>query len=216
MKEQKEFSRRDILKLSAVAVAGACIGGARSANAEEAAAKTTAENLQIAFNGESNAKARYEAFAAKADEEGYKSVATLFRAAAKSEGIHAVKHEAAIKKSGGKAKATIEKVDVKSTKENLEAALKGEIAEKDTMYPEMIKTAEADKNTPALYSFKGALAAEKMHAQYFEQALKELEAWKVAGKEFIVCLICGYTTMDMKLQKCPVCAAPRSKFDLVK
>jgi rubrerythrin len=174
------------------------------------------ENMQAAFNGESNAKARYEAFAAKADEEGYKSVSTLFRAAAKSEGIHAAKHEAAILKGGGQAKATMEPVVVKSTKENLEAALKGEIAEKDAMYPAMIKKAEADKNIPALYSFKGALAAEKMHAQYFQMALKELDSWKPAGKEFLVCVICGYTTLNLKIGKCPVCAAPREKFDLVK
>lgn len=206
--------------MNRVCVAGCAVllfvGLAGVLNAAEGAAKTTMENMQIAFNGESNAKARYEAFAAKADEEGYKSVAALFRAAAKSEGIHAVKHEAAIKKGGGEAKATIDKVEVKSTKENIEAAMKGEVAEKESMYPEMIKQAEADKNTPALYAFKGALAAEKMHAQYFEQALKELDSWKAAGKEFLVCQICGYTTMDQKMQKCPVCAAPRSKFDEVK
>jgi rubrerythrin len=203
------------MKKGCIAVA-VCMGLAGVLNAGEWANKTTLENMQIAFNGESNAKAKYEAFAAKADEEGYKSVAVLFRAAAKSEGIHAAKHENAIKKSGGEAKATIEKVEVKSTKENLEAALKGEVAEKESMYPEMIKKAEADKNTAAMYSFKGALAAEKMHAQYYEQALKELDSWKEAGKEFIVCQVCGYTTMDQKLQKCPVCQAPRSKFDLVK
>ena len=197
-------------------IAVLCMGLAVAVVAAEGSGKTTLENLQAAYNGESNAKARYEAFAVKADEEGYKSVAALFRAAAKSESIHAVKHEAAIKKSGGEARATIEKADVKSTKENLEAALKGEIAEKETMYPDMIKKADADKDIPALYSFKGALAAEKMHAQYFQQALKELDGWKDAGKEFLVCQICGYTTMDAKIQKCPVCAAPRTKFDEVK
>ena len=55
-----------------------------------------------------------------------------------------------------------------------------------------------------------------MHAQYFQKALNELESWKPAGKEFLVCVICGYTTMDSKIMKCPVCAAPREKFDLVK
>jgi rubrerythrin len=184
--------------------------------AGEWAGKTTLENMQTAFNGESNAKAKYESFAVKADEEGYKSVAVLFRAAAKSEGIHAAKHEAAIKKMGGEAKATIEKAEVKTTKENLEAALKGEIAEKESMYPEMIKKAEADKNTAALYSFKGALAAEKMHAEYYQQALKDLDGWKAAGKEFAVCQVCGYTTVDTKIPKCPVCAAPNSKFEVVK
>ena len=139
------------------AIAVMCLGLVCVSSAAE---KTTLDNLQTAFNGESNAKARYEAFAVKADEEGYKSVASLFRAAAFSESIHAKKHGAAIKKLGGEAEATVGKPEVKSTKENIEAALAGEIYEKETMYPGFLKQAEADKNVQAIYSFKGALAAE--------------------------------------------------------
>lgn len=180
------------------------------------AGSATLDNLQAAYNGESNAKARYEAFAVKADEEGVKGVAALFRAAAKSESIHAVKHAAAIKKLGAEAAATVGKPEVKTTRENLEAALKGEIAEKDTMYPAFIKQAEADGNAGAAMSFKGALAAEAGHAKLFRQALDEFESWKAPGKTFLVCLVCGYTTPDMATKQCPVCAAPRSKFDLIK
>jgi len=104
-------------------------------NAADATGKTTLENLQAAFNGESNANAKYTAFAAKAEAEGYKSVATLFRATAMSEGIHAKKHAAVIVKMGAVPKADIAQPDVKSTKENLEAALAGETYEKGTMYP---------------------------------------------------------------------------------
>ena len=49
-----------------------------------AAATPTLDNLQAAFNGESNAHARYLAFADKADQEGYGEVGSLFRAAAKA------------------------------------------------------------------------------------------------------------------------------------
>ena len=48
-----------------------------------ARAATTLENMQAAFNGESNAHAKYLAFAARADSEGYGEVASLFRAAAR-------------------------------------------------------------------------------------------------------------------------------------
>ena len=65
----------------------AVVGGAATA----ADAATTLDNLQEAFNGESNANARYLAFAQKADEDGYGEVASLFRAAAKAEEIHANK-----------------------------------------------------------------------------------------------------------------------------
>ena len=193
-----------------------CMGLICTVRAAEEAGNTTLDNLQAAFNGESNAKARYEAFAAKADEEGYKSVASLFRAVAKSEGIHAVKHGEMIKKMNAEPKATIEKADVKSTKENLEASIKGETAEKDSMYPSFIKQAEVDKNAGAAMTFKGAMAAEVEHAKLYSLALKELNSWKDAGKVFLVCTVCGYTTMDQSLKICPVCSSPREKFEVVK
>jgi len=197
------------------AMAVLLLGLAGGLNAAEGAAKATLDNLQAAYHGESNAKARYEAFAVKADEDGYKGVASLFRATAKSEGIHAAKHAVAIKKLGAEPKVTMEKIEVKSTKENLEAAEKGETAEKDTMYPAFIKQAEADRNPGAALSFKGAMASEASHAKLYQQALKELESWKVA-KDFLVCQVCGYTTLDKELKKCPVCAAPRAKFETVR
>ena len=209
------MTKQGVMGLSGVVVA-LCTGWVGALNAGEAGSNSTRDNLQAAYNGESNAKARYEVFAAKADEEGYKSVAALFRAAAKSEGIHADKHAAAIKKLGAEPKATIEKADVKSTRENVEAAAKGETDESTVMYPAFIKQAEADKNAGAARSFKGAKATEESHAKLFKQALGELDSWKAAGKVFLVCQICGYTTMDSALQKCPICAAPRVKFDEIK
>lgn len=199
-------------------VALVCLGCAGLAGAAEAAAgKTTLENLQASFNGESNAKAKYEAFAAKADEEGYKSVASLFRAASLSEGIHAKKHAAVIAKLGAEPKAEIAKPEVKSTKENLAAALAGESYEKETMYPAFITQATAEKNKAAVRTFRGAMLAEIEHAKLYKQALAELDAWKAAGKEFMVCDICGYTELlTPALLKCPVCSAPKTKFTTVK
>lgn len=197
--------------------ASLCLCAAGFISAAETAGKTTLENLQTSFNGESNANAKYTAFAAKADEEGYKSVASLFRAAAMSEGIHAKKQAAAIKKLGAEPKADIGKPDVKSTKENLEAALAGETYEKDSMYPEFLKMAESEKNKQAVRAFKGAMAAEVEHAKLYKQALSEMDAWKAAGKEFMVCQICGYAELSKPtLLKCPVCAAPKTKFTIVK
>ena len=173
---------------------------------------STLENLQAAYNGESNAHARYLKFAAKADLEGYKQVAALFRAAAKSEEIHAANHAKVITKMGAQPKKVIKKIDVKTTKENLETALKGETYERDIMYPEFAKKADADKNINASRSFKGALAAETEHARLYSEALGNLESWKVSNKEFLVCTVCGYTTDNTALTQCPVCSAPREKF----
>lgn len=193
----------------AVLAAAACATGAW---AEDLKVGTTLDNLQAAFNGESNAKARYEAFAAKADAEGYKQVANLFRAASKAESIHAGAHGKVIEGLNAKPVADVKPADVKSTKENLEAALKGETYEMTTMYPAFIAQAEKDGNKKAVRSFKGAMAAEKEHAKLYKEALDNLDAWKNVTKVIIVCERCGYTTTDVKIKKCPVCSEPRDGF----
>jgi rubrerythrin len=194
-------------------LAALCMAGTLATAGE--AAKTTLDNLQTAYAGEAGAGARYEAFRRQADEEGYKSVAALFRAAAKSKGLRAAKSEAAIKALGGTAKAPEAKPEVKSTKENLEAAVT-EKAAKEAAYPAFIKQAETDKNDKAVMVFKGDVGIEASLTPLFEQALKELDNWKAAGKEFLVCQVCAYVTSDSAIKQCPVCSAPRSKFDVVK
>src|SRR5690348_4328328 len=109
-------------------------------------ATTTLQNLQTAYNGESNAHARYLAFAKQADQDGYAQAAALFRAAARAEEIHAANHAVVIKKMGATPAAKIETALVKTTKENLEAAVKGETYERDVMYPAFLKQARADNN----------------------------------------------------------------------
>lgn len=177
---------------------------------------TTLENLQAAFNGESNAHARYLAFAQKADEEGYASVASLFRAAAKAEEIHASNHAVVIKKLGGAPEAKIEKPVVKSTKENLEAAQKGEIYERDEMYPAFLKKARQDGNTDAIQTFNYAKTAEAEHARLYGEDLKEIATLKGAAKKnYFVCGTCGYTVTKVDFAKCPSCFSPKDKYEQV-
>jgi rubrerythrin len=183
--------------------------------AEEA--KAAPAYLQKAYDSETQAKARDEAFAAKAEEEGYKAVAAMFRALAKSEGLHASGREAMIKKLGVEPKAAAaDKLEVKSTRENLEAAVKAETVEKDALYPELSKLAAAAKDEHAVMAFKGAVAIATENIKICKKALQELETWKAADKEFIVCMVCGYVSMNKSLIKCPVCSALRSKFESVK
>jgi rubrerythrin len=65
-------------------------------------------------------------------------------------------------------------------------------------------------------SFKGAMAAEIEHSKIYSQALKELDSWKEPGKTFLVCTVCGYTTMDQNIKQCPICSVPREKFEVFK
>jgi rubrerythrin len=174
----------------------------------------TLANLQAAFNGESNANAKYTAFAVKADEEGYHQVASMFRAAAKAEKIHAESHARVIRRMSAEPVATVEVPHVGSTRENLQAAIAGETYEKDVMYPNFIAEAEAERNTAALRTFKAALDAEIEHARLYTRLLNNLEKATVKAT-YYVCTVCGYTVDRMTFERCPVCLAPGERFEEV-
>ncbi len=176
------------------------------------ATNPTLDDLQAAFDGESNANARYLAFAEKADADGYHQVASLFRAAATAEKIHADNHAKVIKDLGGEPRADIGKPDVKSTRDNLAAAIAGESYERDTMYPGFIKTAETAGLTRAVRTFKFAIAAEAHHATLYAEALANLEGWREGARAFYVCPVCGETVSARPDARCPVCKASGEKF----
>ncbi|HYM74351.1 MAG TPA: ferritin family protein [Candidatus Dormibacteraeota bacterium] len=180
------------------------------------AATKTLDNLQAGFNGESNAHARYLAFAEKADQEQYGEVASLFRAAAKAEEVHATNHAAVIKNLGGTPQAKMETPVVKSTRENLEAAFKGESYERDTMYPEFLKQARAEGNRDAVQTFNYAKTAEAEHAKLYSDALNNLPKLKGSkAKDYFVCTVCGYTTPQLDFSKCPSCFTHKDRYEKV-
>jgi rubrerythrin len=111
---------------------------------------------------------------------------------------------------------------VKTTVENLQAALAGEQHEIDVMYPDFIQEAETQKNTAALRTFKFAIEAEKEHARLYSKVLdhiqhcteKSCSKTSTAGT-FYVCPVCGYTAEKAEFDRCPVCNCPKEKFELV-
>jgi rubrerythrin len=173
-------------------------------------------NLQRAFCGESNAHARYQAFAFKADQEGYGAVASLFRAAAKAEEIHASNHAAVIRSLGGTPHATIQIPEVKSTRENLEAAIKGETYERDVMYPRFISAARNQHLPHAVVTFQQAQTAEAEHAKLFKSALGQLDELRGStSRAYYVCPVCGYTVRQVDFDNCPSCLSPKSVYQPV-
>jgi rubrerythrin len=178
-------------------------------------AQKTLDNLQAAFNGESNARARYLAFAAQADREGYGPVASLFRAAARAEQIHAANHARVIEQAGAKPVAVIEAANVRSTAENLQAAIEGESYERDVMYPEFVAQARADGSQAAIATFQMALDVEAEHARLYTEALKDLANQKGAAVAYFVCPVCGFTAPKSDIALCPVCATDAMEFEVV-
>jgi rubrerythrin len=186
----------------------------------------TVQNLLAAFEGESNAHAKYTAFAAKADEEGLHGAASLFRAAARAEQIHAGNHARVIGQLGARAEAAIHPVEMKNTLENLKAALNGEKYEIDTMYPGFLAEATERKNTGAIRTFTGALEAEKTHARLYSEAIALLAAgkkdaqngsWIGEARDYYVCPVCGYTSeTEEEHERCPVCKCPWERFEIIR
>ena len=161
---------------------------------------STSDNLKAAFAGESQANRKYLAFAKKAAEEGFPQIAKLFRATAEAETVHAHNH---LRVLGG----------IKTTAENLQAAIEGESYEFTQMYPGFVAEAEKEGNKAALISFKGAMAVEQTHHGLYNQALATLKAGKdLAAAPIQVCGICGHTVIGDAPDKCPVCGAPKARF----
>jgi rubrerythrin len=160
---------------------------------------TTAEDLKIAFSGESKANRKYLAYAAKADKDGFPQVAKLFRAAAEAETIHALAH---LQSMGG----------VGSTADNLRDAVAGETYEYETMYPPMVEQAEKEGHR-AKTMFKWANAVEKVHGDLYRQALEAVQAGKdLATMEIYLCPVCGHLELGHAPDKCPVCGLAGAKF----
>jgi rubrerythrin len=163
----------------------------------------TNDNVQTAFAGESQASRKYTYFAEKADAEGLKQVARLFRAAAEAETVHARNH---LKVAEG----------IKSTKENLAAAIVGEHHEFTEMYPAFIKQADAEAKSQAKRSFDMANQVEKIHHGLFQTILDKLNQGKtIAEKPIFVCQVCGNTVEGVAQDKCSVCGAPAKMFKKV-
>jgi rubrerythrin len=160
----------------------------------------TKENLKDAFAGESQANRRYLAFAQKAEKDGLTQAAKLFRAAAEAETIHALNH---LRILG----------EIKSTTDNLDAAVSGETFEFKKMYPKYLRLAKQEGNHQAAWSFDVANKVEQVHANLFSKAVEALRNdRKLAKIDYYICSVCGNTVEGTAPEKCPVCGAPKAKF----
>ena len=162
---------------------------------EESQVSKTDKNLQLAFAGESQAHMKYLAFAEQADKEGYPLIAKLFRTAAEGEKIHALAHL---------------KNEIKSTRENLLTAMRGETFEFRLKYPEMIRQASEEGRDSEMESFQFANDVKDYHTELFEKALEHLYLENLDEGDYFICSVCGCPTKDSYPDKCPVCKHERS------
>ncbi|MEN6610158.1 MAG: rubrerythrin family protein [Methanoregulaceae archaeon] len=161
----------------------------------------TKENAMEAFAGESQANRKYQAFSEKAEKEGFRNVAKLFKAASEAEAIHAKKLLVVLGAIG-------------KTEENLVGSVAGETHEFTEMYPGFMKTADAEKKPEAVLAFTHAMKAEQVHAGLYAKALEAVKAGKdlAAADKVFLCPICGNIEFGKAPERCPICGVLGKQF----
>ncbi|MEG2065024.1 MAG: ferritin family protein [Alistipes sp.] len=173
----------------------------------------TIANLKAAIDGESTASAKYAAFADKAAADSLFSVEALFRATSQAEAIHIKNHQEVLVSLGvADYVGTVAEFEVKTTAENLQAAIDGETYEFTTMYPGFITDAEAEKVQAALVSFNYAQDAEKGHAKIYGDALANIATPEVIAATYFVCPKCGNTYAGTPADVCEFCQTASADF----
>lgn len=162
--------------------------------------KMTESNLLAAFAGESQAHMRYLIYAERARKEGLPNIARLFEAVAYAERAHATNH---LRELG----------QVKGSVDNLQEAIDGETFEVLEMYPVYQNDAAFQGESGAQRSHTFALEAEKIHAALYTSARESAVAGKDIEADAIhVCGVCGHTVVGSAPDRCPVCGAPKARF----
>jgi rubrerythrin len=175
----------------------------------------TIENLKAGVKGETTASAKYAAFAKKAADEGKKQIAKLFEAASKAESIHAANHMKVLEGMGEKMETITPKFEVKSTAENLKAAIDGENYEVTKMYPQFMADAKDENVEKAQRTFRWASETEKKHFQLYTDALAALTSGteNTLPVSYAVCPICGNTYDYAKAEpNCSFCGTPKARY----
>lgn len=172
---------------------------------------STLDNLKAAVAGETGASAKYAAFAKYAKEKGFDQLARLWEAASAAEQIH-INLEAALVEAEDPdyvrptAEAPVpEEIDL-----NLIASANGEIYETSDMYPSFIKKAQEEGNAKAVKVFTKAKLAEAVHAEKYLEAYNNIDA--ADDDAYYLCPGCGYIHKGEDFEKCPICGAPKAKF----
>jgi rubrerythrin len=143
---------------------------------------------------------KYNIWADKAEAEGKKNVARMFRAIAAAEKVHATNH---LRTLGM----------VQDTAKNIEHAIEGENFEVDEMYPAYKAVAEHQGEKGAVRSTHWALETEKVHAKMYDRAKNAVEAGKdVDLGDVYICPVCGFTMEGTLPDLCPVCNAKKESF----
>ncbi len=168
-------------------------------------------NLATAFSCEMSAYGRYSFFAEKMYQEGYYSVASLFRACSFSEQVHASCHAKVALFLGGTLNAHLTPTSNINIPEMIADMLHDE-EKAMSDYPQFIQEAKEEGFYSAVQTFAVALKTDTIHAKYCQQAASSPDYWKFEKHVFYTCYQCGLVR-EYEKGTCPVCGGPINHFN---
>ena len=157
----------------------------------------TDDNLQHIIKSAGASAMKYSAYAAIANDNGYRQVAKLFRALAETQKVYAINMLKALGELG-------------NSQENLSAAIDGKTYEFTQLLPTFIEQADRDGNPLASTAFQAAINATRVHVKILNIALENLGRNKET--DYWVCGICGSLESGDEPVSCKNCGGAREKF----
>ena len=190
------------------------LAGCKKNEANGRKPEITLQNLQTAYSREMRISKEYGLFAKNAEKNRYSAIANLYRAASRTEEIHA-EMAATLLRSKGVALVpyVADSIAVGTVMQTLHLAMSDVSLETESMYPNLARTAEAEKFSEAAESFRHALAADIRHAELFKFALDR--SGYIDRVQYYVCPCCGYIITSETVKECPDCHEKKEKFEKV-
>jgi len=155
------------------------------------------DDLKTAFESESQASMKYFSFAKRAEHEGLKNIAKLFRAAAEAEIIHASNHLRAMGL-------------IKTSSDNVKVLLSEKGYASERMYQSMIEHAKTEGDSWSTKSLCYADEAGKVIARLFKNVLQNIGEEKEV--DYYLCKVCGFVVENNIPEKCPICGSQKKVF----
>ncbi len=174
----------------------------------------TLENLQTAYAKAVRYNFMYSKFAPQALKEKNKEIYNLYLAIARSEQVHADQHATLLRSKGIEPKQpSIDSVSVGTLLQTIKMALSSEEIETMSMYPNIMRAAEAEKFTAAFEQFQFCMDGDERQ----EELLKDAQDHngKIKVTQFSVCPLCGYIVTSAEPEECPTCKTKKDKFIVI-
>lgn len=183
----------------------------------------TIKILNQAYSREIQAHLAYVKFSQKALKEGYPNIAYLFKSFAVAESIHGRNFRNTLIALGDTPSRPESRIEILSTRKNLDQAIQLELNEINIYYPDHIRKIRKEAHWNAISAVAHALASEKQHENLLQKMKKGTGIFwgmlkkRIEGEDvtFYICQVCG-STLNKIPDICPICEKPNSFYKEIK